>query len=80
MGETAQLSLALKNIGRISVNLGEVPPNREKPWLSIERISPKTEEICPEFLWAKLNCAGFARSPEKIITVWNLETSKPLIN
>jgi hypothetical protein len=26
MGVTAQLSFALKNIGRISVDLGEVPP------------------------------------------------------
>jgi hypothetical protein len=42
---TAQLSFALKNIGQISVDLDEVPPN---PWLSIERISLKMEEIRPK--------------------------------
>jgi hypothetical protein len=51
MGENAQLSFAPKNIEKISVDLGEVLPNRGK--LGIEHkanFAQKTEEIRPEFL------------------------------
>jgi hypothetical protein len=71
MGETPQLSFALKNIGQISVDLGEVPPNREKLGLAMNEFRPKRKKFARNFRGRSLT-AGFARSPGKIITVQGL--------
>jgi hypothetical protein len=65
-GRIRAVKFRSKNFGRISFDLGEIPPNQQILRLNNRRNSPKS------VLRANLNCADSPGSPEKISTVYYL--------